>query len=121
MSLIETIYASGKIVYLILVPVIRELAAILLAVAISKDCKARDNGSGALWGLFTLLTPFFAGVIYCLYSRVIVKREGKTPKDKKKINSSRKLAFLAVITYILSLILSFVAIITSAASGLALT
>lgn len=119
MSTIDAIYASGRIVYLILVPLLRELSAVLLAFAISKDCKARDNGSGALWGLFTLLTPVLSGIIYFVYSRLLVKREGNTPKDKKQINSSRKLTFLSISIYIISLIVALAALITSTASGLA--
>lgn len=120
MNTIETIYASGRIVYLILVPFLRELAGMFLAIAISKDCKARDNGSGALWGVFTLVTPLFAGVIYFIYSRLLVKRKGKTKEDKKKIKSSRKLTAFAVFVYALSVIVAIVAVITSLSSGIAL-
>lgn len=119
MSTIDAISASGRIVYLILVPLIRELSAVLLAFAISKDCKARDNGSGALWGLFTLLAPVLSGIIYFAYSRLLVKREGNTPKNKKQIAASRKLTFLSISIYVVSLIVALVALITSTASGLA--
>lgn len=118
MSTIDAIYASGRIVYLILVPVLRELSAVLLAFAILKDCKARDNGSGALWGLFTLLAPVLSGIIYFVYSRLLVKRKGNTPKDKKQIISARKLTFLSISTYVISLIVALAALITSTASGL---
>lgn len=122
MNTIETVYASGKIVQLILVPVFRELAAVLLAVAISKDCKARNNGSGALWGIFTLLFPVLSGIIYGFYSRTLVDRKGKTAKDIKDIKTSRKLTFTAIcIIYGMSLIVALVAVITSIASGIALS
>lgn len=49
MNVNDTVLISSKVVQLILVPILRELAAVLLAIAISKDCKARDNGSGTLW------------------------------------------------------------------------
>ena len=48
MNVNDTVLISSKVVQLILVPILRELAAVLLAIAISKDCKARDNGSGTL-------------------------------------------------------------------------
>lgn len=57
MNVNDTVLISSKVVQLILVPILRELAAVLLAIAISKDCKARDNGSGTLWGVFTILSP----------------------------------------------------------------
>lgn len=120
MGLTETIFASGRIVSLILVPVFRELAAILLAFAISKDCKARNNGSGVLWGIFTLITPIFAGIVYALYSRFLVKRKPETAEDKKRVKSSRKLTCAAVLIYVLSIIIALVALITNIASGIAM-
>ncbi|MCM1115553.1 MAG: hypothetical protein NC397_08675 [Clostridium sp.] len=120
MSLVESIYMSGRIVYVILVPVFRELSAVLLAFAISKDCKARDNGSGALWGLFTLITPVLSGIIYFIYSRLLVKRKAKTPDDNKKIKSSYRLTAAAILMYIISLVIAVTAIVTTLASGTAL-
>ena len=120
MGLTETIYASGRIVSLILVPVLRELAAILLAFAISKDCKARRNGSGALWGIFTLIAPIFSGIVYFVYSRILVKRKPETFEDTKRVKSSRRLTVVAVIIYVLSFIIAIVAFVTSVASGIAM-
>lgn len=119
MTTIKAIFASGHIAYIVLVPVIRELAAVLLAIAISKDCKARDNGSGVLWGIFTLLSPILSGIIYLIYSRFLTKRKGSTAEDKKRIKQSRKLTIWAGIVYTVSLILALVAVITMASSGLA--
>lgn len=119
METIEAINLSSNAIRLILVPVIRELAGVLLAIAISKDCKARDNGSGALCGIFTLICPALAGIIYCIYSRFLVKREAKTDSDKKKIRTSKKLTISAVFVYIVALVLAVFSIITSAASGIA--
>lgn len=120
MGLTETIYTSGKIVSLILVPVFRELAAIILAFAISKDCKARDNGSGILWGLFTLIMPVLSAIVYFVYSRIIVKRKPKSLEDKKKIKNLRRLTVAAVLIYVLSFIIAVVAFITNVASGIAM-
>lgn len=119
METIEAINLSSNVIRLILVPVLRELAGVLLAVAISKDCKARDNGSGALWGIFTLICPALAGIIYCIYSRFLIQREAKTDRDKKKIRTSRRLTVWAVLVYIVALVIAVVTIITSAASGIA--
>lgn len=120
MGLTETIYASGKVVSIILVPVLRELAAVLLAFAISKDCKARDNGSGILWGIFTLIAPIFSGVVYLIYSRFLVKRNAKSLEAKKKIKIARRLTIAAVSIYVLSFIIAVVAFVTNIASGIAL-
>ena len=47
MNVNDTVLISSKVVQLILVPILRELAAVLLAIAISKDCKARKCGLAA--------------------------------------------------------------------------
>lgn len=120
MEFIESIYASGRIVYLILVPILREISAVLFAFAISKDCKARDNGSGVLWGIFTLITPFVSGIIYFIYSRILVKRKAKTRDDEKDIKRAYKFTIAGVIIYTLSIITAVLAIIASLASGIAL-
>lgn len=119
MNTVDAINLSSSVIRLILVPVLREFAGILLAIAISKDCKARENGSSALWGIFTLVFPALAGIIYCIYSRFLVKRNAKTDKDTKKIKTSRRLTVCAVLIYIVSLIIAALAIITGAASGIA--
>lgn len=120
MSVSAAAFASSRIIYLILVPVLREFAGVLLAVAISKDCKARDNGSGALWGLFTLIAPAMAGIIYGVYSRILEKRQPKTDKDKKKVKRSRKLAIWAIFIYVVAIAVASVVIITTVASGAAM-
>lgn len=119
METIGNIFVSSRIIYLILVPLIRELASILLAVAISKDCKARDNGSGILWGLFTLITPIFAGIIYAVYSRLLVDRKGETEQDFKNIKKSKKLTIWAILLYVVAVVIAIVCIITGAASAIA--
>lgn len=119
MNTVEAINLSSRVVYIILVPVLRELAGVLLAVAISKDCKARDNGSGALWGLFTLIFPALSGITYCVYSRFLVKRNAKTHTDKKRIKTSRRLTVGAVLVYFVALVVGCIAIVTGLASGIA--
>ena len=99
MNVNDTVLISSKVVQLILVPILRELAAVLLAIAISKDCKARDNGSGTLWGVFTILSPTLSGLIYLVYSR-----------------SSVKLTAFAILIYFIALLIAIVAIITGTAT-----
>ena len=118
MNIVEAIYASGRLLYLILVPVFREISAAFLAAAISKDCKARRNGSSVLWGLFTLISPLLSGIIYFIYSRLLKKRDADTIENEKRIKCSRKLTITAILIYMLSLILAVVAVVTSFASEL---
>lgn len=119
MNTLDAINISSRMVYLILVPILRELAGALLAIAISKDCKARNNGSSALWGLFTLITPVFAGIIYFIYSRILEKRKPQTDKDKKKVKSSRRLTIWAFIVYGFAIIFAIISIISTSASTIA--
>ncbi len=106
MNVNDTVLISSKVVQLILVPILRELAAVLLAIAISKDCKARDNGSGTLWGVFTILSPTLSGLIYLVYSRFVVK----------SARSSVKLTAFAILIYFIALLIAIVAIITGTAT-----
>lgn len=119
MNTVEAINISSNVIRLILVPALREFAGVLLAIAISKDCRARDNGSGVLWGIFTLITPFISGIIYFIYSRFIEKRDAKTQKDKSMVKASIRLTVSAVIVYLIALIFAVSAIITGVASGIA--
>ena len=116
MNVNDTVLISSKVVQLILVPILRELAAVLLAIAISKDCKARDNGSGTLWGVFTILSPTLSGLIYLVYSRFVVKRKPQSDKDKRSARSSVKLTAFAILIYFIALLIAIVAIITGTAT-----
>lgn len=119
MSVLEAIYSAGFIGNVIAVPVLREIAAIFLAFAISKDCKARDNGSSVLWGIFTLISPLIAGVVYGIYSRFFSDRKAETDVDKKRAKSSVRLCILAVFTYIMSFIMLIISVIAITSAGLA--
>ena len=116
MNVNDTVLISSKVVQLILVPILRELAAVLLAIAISKDCKARDNGSGTLWGVFTILSPTLSGLIYLVYSRFVVKRKPQSDKDKRSARSSVKLTAFAILIYFIALLIAIVAIFTGTAT-----
>lgn len=116
MDTLTSIFISGRLIHIILVPVLRQIAALLLAVAIAKDCKARDNGSSLYWGIFTFIMPFFAGIVYLAYSRFFTHRKGKTEKDLKDIRKSYRLAGCSVFIYFIALVLAIIAVITVASS-----
>ncbi len=119
MDTITSIFLSGRVAYGVAVPVIREIAAVLLAISIAKDCKARDNGSSGLWALFTLISPLFAGIVYFIYSRIAVKRDVRSPEYMLMLRQSKKLFIWAAVVYIISLCVALAAIITMVASGVA--
>lgn len=121
MELIEYIYASGKVVHLILVPVLREISAMFFAAAISKDCNARKNGSSTLWGIFTLIMPTLFGIIYIIYSRILIKRKANTIEEKRKIKSACRLTIIGALFYTLSIIAAITAIIITLSSDIALS
>ena len=100
MNVNDTVLISSKVVQLILVPILRELAAVLLAIAISKDCKA----------------PTLSGLIYLVYSRFVVKRKPQSDKDKRSARSSVKLTAFAILIYFIALLIAIVAIITGTAT-----
>lgn len=110
MDTLETIFSTGGAAYLIIVPILRELSAILLAIAISKDYKARYNKRNIMWGLLSLLSPVLIGIIYFIFSKVINTGEIKNTNNKKAIKSAKKITILAIIMYIVSFVLCVVSI-----------
>lgn len=120
MNTVETIFTSSSIVSMILVPVLRELSAVLFAIAISKNCAAKKSGSKILWGLFTLIAPVLSGILYFIYSRTVQKEKPDSTDGKRKIKSSKKLTVWAIIIYIISLIIAVISIVTTTATGAAL-
>jgi heme/copper-type cytochrome/quinol oxidase subunit 2 len=104
MDTLKTVFTNSGAIYLVVVPILRELSAVFLAIAISKDCKARYNKNNILWAIFTLLSPVFVGIIYFIYSRAINKCENQDTSNKK-VKSAKKLTALAIIIYVISVIL----------------
>lgn len=107
MSLIESLAVSGYVGKAIIVPVLRVIASILFAVAISKDCKSRTNASSTLWGILTLIFPVLFGIIYFVYSRFFIEKSPDSYVDKKLSKSSKIYFSLAVIFYA-AMVTSFV-------------
>jgi hypothetical protein len=85
MNVNDTVLISSKVVQLILVPILRELAAVLLAIAISKDCKARDNGSGTLWGVFTILSRPCPDLFILFIVALLSKESRKATRIKEAL------------------------------------
>lgn len=119
MSLIETVFTSGYIGWVIIVPILRAAASIFAALAVSKDSKARNNGSSILWGLAILLSPVLFGIIYFVYSRFLSESKPDTIKDKKYAKQSKRLFILAVFTYLVMAAMLIISIILIASSGIA--
>lgn len=120
MNFLMGLGASGVLVWEIAVPFFRFVSSLLFAFAISKDCKSRDNGSTALWGLFTFFSPLIAGAIYWFYSRYLITRKPVSENDFKLANQSKKLFVAAVFFYILTGILLVCSVIVTVASAFAL-
>lgn len=116
MNLFETIFASSRVVSLILVPLIRGFASLFFAIAISKDCKARKNGSSSLWGLLVFISPVVFGLIYLFYSRFIDRSLPESLSDIKRVRSAGRFTAAAVLFYIVSLIIAVISIATGALS-----
>ncbi len=116
MDTLSAISISGRLATMVFVPLLRQIAAVFLAVAIAKDCKARDNGSSLYWAIFTLLFPIFSGFVYLAYSRFFTHRQGKTEKDLKNIKTAKRLTACSIFTYFIALVMAIVALITTASS-----
>jgi len=111
---------SGRLVYMVLVPLLRALAAGLLAWAIAKDCTARRNGSTVLWALLAFLSPLICGTVYFIYSRFWVERKPESAQDRRLDKSAKKLVVWSAAVYVIACVIAIVAVITMIASGIAI-
>ncbi|MCH5314722.1 MAG: hypothetical protein J1E81_02320 [Eubacterium sp.] len=119
MNTVESILASGYVGWEILVPVLRLLSSVLFAIAVSKDCKSRNNASAALWGLMVLLAPVLFGILYFVFSRFLWEKPQEDDRDKKKAKQSKILFITAGFIYVVMLVVLIVSIIVTVSSAAA--
>ncbi len=119
MSIAESILASGFVGWKIAVPVLRAVSSVLLALAVSKDCKSRNNGSAPLWGFTVLLSPLLFGIIYFVYSRFLREKSQEDCRNKKGERQSKILCIAAVFVYVVMIAVLIVSIIVSVSSAAA--
>lgn len=118
MSTLEGAYLSGYVGYVIAVPLIRLLSSLLMAAAVVKDCKVRNYKNRWIAVAAVYVSPVLASLAYFVYSRFISKRTAYKTENEKTIKSARRLCFLSVFSYLISLLLVVSAVLTIGISGL---
>lgn len=119
MSIAEAILASGFVGWKIAVPVLRVISSVLFALAVSKDCKSRNNGSAPLWGLTVLISPLLFGIIYFVYSRFLRDKSQEDCRNKKGERQSKILCIAAVFVYAVMAVVLIATIVVSISSAAA--
>ena len=115
--MLQNIFAGGVLVALRIVPLLREIAGLFLAIFIVKNSKARNFDNSFLWALFALLSPVLAVLGY--YIKVKLS-EGKVEvqlNDKDKIKKSKKFFIISFIIYALAFIVLIGSVVVSIGAG----
>lgn len=119
MNILEALTVSGYIGKAIIIPILRFIASVFFAVAISRDCKNRTNASSTLWGIVTLIFPALSGIVYFIYSRFLVEKSPESQRNQKIDKSSKVFFALAVITYAIMITAFIIFTIVSVSSSVA--
>lgn len=100
----HTLFQSGGYLYLIGIPLLRIIATWLMIIAVWRKLKRRNDNHRILWIIFTFFSPILARLCFEAYCRWIDK------KSIAKICGNFTLTLVSVISFILSAILTVIAI-----------
>lgn len=78
---------------------------ILMAIAVSKDCKAKAVINSGVYVVLTFFFPIITGIVYACKRNNAAKAEEKPENSKKLADSSVLFFVLAVIVFIISAII----------------
>lgn len=99
-NLSRALFFGGGVVKLMIVPLIRFLGAVFMAISTYKMLKARRDNHMALWLLAVMVSPILARIAYEVYRRCMVKKE--SPRAK----GSGLFLMLAIALFVASFFLS---------------
>ena len=105
----QGLFLTGGTGYLIVVPVLRGIATVLMVVSIYNALKINSGKYKWGWVFFTCLSPIITRIVYEIYSRWTAKKENRVIL-KPKHNTA--LLILSVVLFVVSAVLSFVSIIS---------
>ena len=117
--MIENIFTGSVLTALWIVPVLRELAGIFLAIYIAKNCSARSFNNKLLWAFFALVSPAFAIIAYFVKVKLSEDKPEAQLADKSKLKASKKYFAISFVIYTLAFILIIVSTVLSVGSGIA--
>ena len=97
---------NGAMGYLILVPILRFLATLFMAISTYKLLKARQDRHKFLWVVAICISPIIARIAFEVYRHVIAKKEINTAKG------SKSLLIASIVAFVLAAILMVVSVIS---------
>lgn len=103
----QGIFAMGITGYLIIVPILRFAATLFMVLSTYKLLKARQDNHKVIWILAIVFSPVLARIAYEVYRRWIAKKEIKIVKG------STLFLIIAIVTFVLSVLLSIVCVIST--------
>lgn len=115
-SAAEGLFLSGGIGYTVLVPLLRVLATLLMAISTYQLLKMRDDPHKVKWMIGIILAPIPIRILYEIYRRFIYIDKHNESKLSKK--SSNRLLFWSIILSVLVWILSLISMISMGAGYL---
>ena len=115
--MLQNLFAGGALVALWIVPVLREIGALFLAIFIVKNSKARNFDNSFLWALFALLSPVFAIIGYFIKVKLSENKTEAQLNDKDSIKKSRKFFVISFIIYAVAFIVLIASVVISIVSG----
>lgn len=102
----QGLFTIGGAGYLIVVPALRFLAALFMALSTYKLLKARQDKHKALWLFAIVVSPFFARLAYEVYRRWIAK------KEIPSVKGSTAFLIISMVTYILSAVFTVIFLVS---------
>ena len=89
----QAVFTTGAIGYMIVVPVVRSLATLFMAISTYKLLKAREDHFKILWVVAICFSPIIARIAFEVYCRWIAKKEIGAVKGSKAFLIASVIAF----------------------------
>lgn len=102
----QGLFTTGAVGYMIVVPAIRLIATILMAISLYKLLKARQDGRIPIWMIATFIAPIVTRIAFEIYSRWIAK------KETEKVKGSLSLLIASLILYAVAAALTVASVIS---------
>lgn len=102
----QVLFTTGAMGYLIIVPVLRSLAILFMAISTYKLLKARQDNHKILWVVAICFSPIIARIAFEVYRRWISK------KEFVKAKGSTCFLITSIIAFVLSAVLMIASIIS---------
>ena len=102
----QGLFTTGAMGYMVVVPAIRLIATILMAISLYKLLKARQDGRKLLWMIAVFVAPIITRIAFEIYSRWIAK------KETEKVKGSLSLLIASLILYAVAAALTVASVIS---------